>query len=80
MPKTHRSGAWRAPVEATRPGVHEPAAAVAAACHLAGLMALTCGTIANGPRLAPPPALLQRRRSRVAGQRPADDGGQHLHL
>jgi 4-aminobutyrate aminotransferase/(S)-3-amino-2-methylpropionate transaminase len=45
-------------VELTRPGTLEPdpesTAAVAAACHKAGLMVLTCGTFGNVLRFLPP--------------------------
>jgi 4-aminobutyrate aminotransferase/(S)-3-amino-2-methylpropionate transaminase len=45
-------------LELVRPGTTEPdpaaTAAVAAACHRAGLIVLTCGTYGNVLRLLPP--------------------------
>ena len=45
-------------IELTRPGTLEPdpasTAAVAAACHQAGLVMLTCGTFGNVLRFLPP--------------------------
>ena len=61
MLETHRPrgvAARRAPVELTRPGMLEPdaaaTAAVASACHAAGLVVLTCRTFGNVLRFLPP--------------------------
>jgi 4-aminobutyrate aminotransferase / (S)-3-amino-2-methylpropionate transaminase / 5-aminovalerate transaminase len=44
----------QAPVEPTRPGMLEPAAAVASACQAARFVPLTCGTFGEGLRFRPP--------------------------